>query len=181
MLRTFDHYYDNDQKVNTQLIEKKEEEEECFICYEIKLEDKIKPIKLKMQMLYLKNCECDGTIHKKCLDIWFNLNKNCPICRNLITKNDCVLIKFMNCHKIFILSYIFYKKHIYKIKKILFIFFTSCLIIEFYYNIINTKYNKYYLTDDYYYHYNNIIKSPPTINYIVPINISSKMTPNYHN
>ena len=109
MFRTFDPYYDNDQKVTIQPIETIEQEE-CFICYEIKLEDKIDPIRLKIQLLYLKNCECDGTIHKKCLDIWFNLNKNCPICRNLITKNDCLLIKFMNYNKIFILTYIFYKK-----------------------------------------------------------------------
>lgn len=179
MFRTFDPYYDNDQTVTTQPLETIEQEE-CFICYEIKLEDKTEPIRLKIQLLYLKNCECDGVIHKKCLDIWFNLNKNCPICRNLITKNDCIFIKFMNCHKIFILTYIFYKKYIYKIKKILFIFFTTYLILEFYFNIISTK---YYITDDYYHQYHNYNYDMKHIstNYIIPINISSKMNPNYHN
>jgi len=179
MFRTFDHYYDNDQKVTVKQIEIIEEE--CFICYEIKLEDKIEPITLKTQILYLKNCECDGTIHIKCLDTWFNLNHTCPICRNYITKNDCYIIKIMNCHKIFILTYIFYKKYIYKIKKILFTIFTICIIIEFYLNILNVKYNnKYYNENDDFYHYNNFVNSYPHINHIVLLNYSSKMTPNYH-
>ena len=91
----------------------------------------------------------------------------------------------MNYNKIFILTYIFYKKNIYKIKKFLFIFFTTCIIMEFYFTIINTKYNyKYYMTDDYYHHYqhyNYVINPSPSINYIIPINISSKMNPSYHN
>jgi len=181
MFRTFDPYYDYDQKINTEQI-RQIEDEECFICYEIKLDNKINPIRLKMQLLYLKNCECDGTIHKKCLDMWFNLNRNCPICRNLITKNDCVLIQFMSYHKFFILTYIFYKKHIYKIKKILSIIFITFLIMELCNQIVNTRYhNKYYMNDDFY-HYNNFVVKPhPSINYIIPLNISSKMTPNYHN
>ena len=181
MLRTFDHYYDNDQKVNISQIEKVEQEE-CFVCYEIKLEDKIEPIRLKMQLLYLKNCECDGTIHKKSLDMWFNSNRNCPICRNLIIKNKYALIKFMNCHKILILTYIFYKKYIYTIKKFILFFFITFLIMKLYFNIINVKYsNKYYYMNDEVYHYNNFVKPLPSINYIVPINISSKMNPNYRN
>jgi len=188
MFRTFDPYYDYDEEVNTQQIEKIEKIEkieECFICYEIKLDNNIEPIRLKMQLLYLKNCECDGNIHKQCLDMWFNLKKSCPICRNLIIKNNSILINFMSYHKVFILTYIFYKKNIYKIKKFLFVIFTTCLIINLYFQILNIKYknkynNKYYMNDDYT-QYNNFVNLNPSINYIIPLNISSKMNPNYHN
>jgi hypothetical protein len=179
MFRTFDPYYDYDQKISNEQIEK--EQDECFICYEIKLDNKIEPIRLKMQILYLKNCECDGAIHGKCLDIWYNLNKTCPICRKVIVKNDCKLIKFMNRYKIFISSYIFYKKYIYKIKKILFVILATCLIMDFYFQIVHSKYYNKYNNDDLY-HYNNFERNPnPTINFIFPFNSSSKMNPNYHN
>ena len=180
MFRTFDPYYDYDQKVAIEPI-KKEEQEECFICYEFKLDNKIEPIRLKMQILYLKNCECDGSIHSKCLDIWFNLYKTCPICRNLIVKNECMFINLINSYKIFISAYIIYKKYIYKIKKILFVILATCLIMDFYFQIINTKYYNKYINDDFN-HYNNFVSNPnPTINYILFLNISTKMNPNYHN
>ena len=88
----------------------------------------------------------------------------------------------MNCHKILILTYIFYKKYIYTIKKFILFFFITFLIMKLYFNIINVKYsNKYYYMNDEVYHYNNFVKPLPSINYIVPINISSKMNPNYRN
>jgi len=54
----------------------------CFICHEIKLVNEIKPLKLKTQKYYIKSCDCNGFIHKKCLDIWYCINKECPICRS---------------------------------------------------------------------------------------------------
>ena len=32
-----------------------------------------------------KYCECDGWIHKTCLDSWFKIKFTCPICRNSIS------------------------------------------------------------------------------------------------
>ena len=53
----------------------------CFICFETKISNEKKPMKLKTQNFYLKSCSCDGLIHKKCLSQWYDLTKKCPICR----------------------------------------------------------------------------------------------------
>ena len=53
----------------------------CFICFEKKILNEKKPMKLKTQNFYLKSCSCDGLTHKKCLSQWYDLTKKCPICR----------------------------------------------------------------------------------------------------
>lgn len=62
--------------------------QECFICYDITDDFKLKPISLKTQSYYNKRCTCDGWIHKDCLDKWYQKQNKCPICRLEITKNN---------------------------------------------------------------------------------------------
>jgi hypothetical protein len=50
---------------------------ECFICFE----NNPKPFKLKDQILYFKLCNCNGLIHDKCLETWYDKTGQCPICR----------------------------------------------------------------------------------------------------
>ena len=93
---------------NNKIQKNKEEISECFICYEIILPDKTKPIKLISQKDYVKNCTCNGWIHKNCLNNWYNISKKCPICREIITKApDIIIIKKENL-------YIVILKNIYK-------------------------------------------------------------------
>lgn len=78
---TYERYYDDEP---IYYLNKKNEEGECFICFEIKLNDEKNPIKLKHQLLYIKTCSCDSFVHKNCLQIWIDKNSNCPICRKSI-------------------------------------------------------------------------------------------------
>ena len=78
IFRTFDHYYNDDILLN--------KEDVCFICYDF-LNVNETPIKLNSKTYYFKNCNCDGFIHKKCFDKWYDTNHSCPVCRILVTKN----------------------------------------------------------------------------------------------
>ena len=59
-------------------------ENECLICLEVKNNKNEKPIKLNDLACCEKQCECNGWIHKTCLDSWFIIKFTCPICRNSI-------------------------------------------------------------------------------------------------
>jgi hypothetical protein len=82
LFRTFDPYYDD---IQNKVIDKTE----CFICYQFIINEKIVPLQLNDQIFYTKICNCNGSIHKECLDRWFNSNYNCPVCRNRIIKKKC--------------------------------------------------------------------------------------------
>jgi hypothetical protein len=60
-------------------------ENECLICLEVKNNNNEKTIKLNDLACCEKYCECDGWIHKTCLDSWFIIKFTCPICRNSIS------------------------------------------------------------------------------------------------
>jgi len=77
IFRVYEHYDDNEYENIVS---------ECFICYDSS--DILELISLKSQPYYHKNCNCDGDIHKNCLDTWFMKQNKCPICRMVITKND---------------------------------------------------------------------------------------------
>ena len=59
-------------------------ENECLICLEVKNNNNEKTIKLNDLACCEKQCECNGWIHKTCLDSWFIIKFTCPICRNSI-------------------------------------------------------------------------------------------------
>ncbi len=50
---------------------------ECFIC----LYKSNELLNLNSQNTYRKCCKCSGTIHKECLEKWYETNNKCPICR----------------------------------------------------------------------------------------------------
>ena len=83
LFRTVDHYFTQDDILL--LYEEDNEEPDCFICYEL-LNENEQLIKLNNNAYYFKKCNCEGFIHKKCLDKWFNSKKSCPVCRFLIDK-----------------------------------------------------------------------------------------------
>ena len=60
-------------------------ENECLICLEVKNNNNEKTIKLNDLACCEKHCECDGWIHKTCLDSWFIIKFTCQICRNSIS------------------------------------------------------------------------------------------------
>jgi hypothetical protein len=86
LFRTTDHYdiYDNELleiESNTN-----KTENECFICYEVALEDEKNTIEMYKQPYYNKKCQCNGYIHLKCLNEWYDRSLKCPICRTFIEK-----------------------------------------------------------------------------------------------
>lgn len=134
---TCEHYNDN-QPIYYEY-DKNNEDKECFICFDIKTNDESNPISLKKQNLYITNCHCDSFAHKKCLQIWFEKNKNCPICRILVIEKTTLFIT----NKYY--TYIYFNlinmsKVTFKIMSFLFIFY---FFIE-YYLMYNLFYNKYF-------------------------------------
>jgi len=111
---------------------------ECFVCYESRNGNE-SPIKLRNQIYYTKNCYCDGFIHKKCLDKWFNKNKSCPICRNNICENVTLTVSIINnksfSHALF--AFILLKKNIKAIVNYSSFLFFVIFLIEFYLSIID--------------------------------------------
>ena len=90
--RVCEHYYNDDLQIIKNKADKPDEPEECFVCFQSDIDNGSKPISLRYQHLYIKNCNCDGQIHKKCLEIWCKKNLKCPICRIELREN----IQFKN-------------------------------------------------------------------------------------
>jgi len=59
---------------------------ECLLCLEINTDDKLVPVNLKTQQVYLKVCNCGGWFHITCLHEWYDVSKSCPICRVCMKK-----------------------------------------------------------------------------------------------
>jgi hypothetical protein len=56
-------------------------EKECLICYN--------NISYNLQNKYNFKCECYKLFHEKCLQIWYEKNNTCPICKkNYIYENN---------------------------------------------------------------------------------------------
>lgn len=131
---TYEHYSD-EQPINYKYI-KNYEERECFVCFEIKAFNEARPIMLKNQNIYVTSCNCDSFIHKKCLQIWFDKNKICPICRIIVRDR---MIKLSIINKLF--SYGFYLTfYIFIIsKKLLNLIYFLFLVYSFI-NFCNTNF-----------------------------------------
>jgi hypothetical protein len=74
-------------------------EEECFICYEYILNYKSSK-KMSSILEYCKTCDCDVYVHVECLNKWFDIYKNCPICRKSITKNSYYVTQLLSSSNI---------------------------------------------------------------------------------
>jgi hypothetical protein len=108
------------------IVNKKLENNICFICYD----EKIPALKLKNINYYIKNCECNLDIHEKCLDEWYNKHSTCPICikfiykktnenyKNKKNKKIIIFVKqniniLLNCFLIFYILNCFYNLYLY--------------------------------------------------------------------
>jgi len=147
--RVIDHYHDeadndiiyndndndNDNNDNINLTE-------CFVCYEIRNCNECNPIKLRNQYYYTKKCYCDGFIHKKCLDKWFDKNKSCPICRTNMYENVTLTVSIIDNksfgHAFF--AFILLKKNIKVILNCSSFLFFVIFCIEFYLSVIDKSY-----------------------------------------
>ena len=61
---------------------------ECLLCLEINTDDKLMPVDLKTQQVYLKVCNCGGWFHITCLREWYVVSNSCPICRVYMKQCD---------------------------------------------------------------------------------------------
>ena len=112
LFRTFEHY-------NDEIITENKINMECFICYDIQLENKIYTIELKNQEDYIKLCSCNGWVHKECLNEWYDKSQKCPICRQFTTKKTNISVTLKNYNSIF-LFYMYFLKNFYMHKIVLF-------------------------------------------------------------
>ena len=134
IFRTFDHYYNDDILLN--------KEDVCFICYDF-LNVNETPIKLNSKTYYFKNCNCDGFIHKKCFDKWYDTNHSCPVCRILVTKNKHLTTQIFVTNSYFSITCSIFFHNISKINKCLFFMFLIYFTTEIYYQGFNKILNQY--------------------------------------
>ena len=138
-------YYEskNDKKIE----EKDTEQRECFICFDFQL-DNNNIIKLKNSTDFYKFCDCDGYIHVNCLNLWYEKNEECPICRNSIKRAD--NLELYNLYQYQYGVYMIYSFLVMKIrvaKSFLFIIKLThrmflLLFVFIFLNTINEIYNK---------------------------------------
>jgi len=81
LFRVIEHYDFHEQEII--YIEPKNE---CLLCLEINTDDKLAPVDLKTQHVYLKMCNCGGWFHITCLGEWYDVSNSCPICRVYMKK-----------------------------------------------------------------------------------------------
>ena len=116
------------------------EENECFICLEVSNQDEKYPSQLKNLQEYIKKCRCDGFIHSNCIEIWYNTNNTCPICRNKMIYID---IEFQ--YGFYIINYVILGKdflyilfsHIVKLRNLIIFFIIITNIMNIVSIIIN--------------------------------------------
>jgi hypothetical protein len=83
LFRVIEHYDDLPQPEEIISIESKNE---CLLCLEMNTDDKLVPVDLKTQHVYLKVCNCGGWFHITCLHQWYDVSNSCPICRIYMKK-----------------------------------------------------------------------------------------------
>ena len=120
-------------------MEEKYEENECFICFEVSNQYEKYPLRLKYLEEYIKNCNCDGWIHNNCIQMWYNTNNTCPICRNKM-----ILININFQYGFYIIRYFILSKDfvcmLFSYFRNFFIFF---VIITNIINIVSVDINNY--------------------------------------
>ena len=146
IFRTFEPYYNDEITIY--------ENKMCFICYEIETEKGEQIINLNSQELYIKNCNCKGLVHNKCLDKWYEKSNKCPICRVTLNKKTNYIVILKNTNYYYVVTLVYFYKNIYKFLKIISIIFFFYYSIEFYIILLNKNYydNSY---NKYDYNYNN--------------------------
>ena len=104
----------------------------CFICYDFRTEYECSPISLKSQLIYDKSCNCDGWIHKQCIEMWYKKQKKCPICRIEIHKRANNEIAVVNVLPYSRRIYLFACNSFNRMMRMFTYCFLLCALIEFY-------------------------------------------------
>ena len=136
-----EHYDDNQPII-------KENYNECFICFEYKIDSEMEPINLLSQKFYLNNCACNASVHNYCLKIWIDKHKSCPICRTCIIERSNTAIIIFNYIPYGIKIYAFIKNLSIRFIKLLSVILFLYAIIDFSIDMMRIKYIP--LNDEYY-------------------------------
>ena len=199
LFRIVDHYEELNGEIDKELngeIDKElngeidKETRECFVCFEIQF-DNNDIISLKNQTDYYKFCKCDGYIHVNCLNLWYEKNPECPICRNSMKQIGCLeLYHLYECYICLLYLFLVIKKKladtllfVIKISHIIFLLIFIFNILhtinrmfsDIIYELENKMYNYYelYHYNDYeLYYYNNYSLEnykEPLVNIIIPV------------
>jgi hypothetical protein len=192
LFKTYDPYNDEINNNNNKYLNK-DNNTECFICFEINDFYHELPIQLHNQTIYLRNCICNGAIHSNCLYKWVDITNKCPICREEVVRiiNNKIFQVFAYLNPTFLRSIILNSFLLIKIAKRVFKYIFMCMF--FYYGVscylylfnlfffylfyknknldsyIFDEYNNYMITDYYYYENNFLNKNSQIIviyNYI---------------
>lgn len=140
---------------------------DCFICYEIKLDDTYKTMQLNAQKDYYKKCMCNGWVHERCLYKWYDKSNKCPICRIPVIKKQPI-------SRLLFIPYNFYAFWtIYTLRNInrtvqlcillLFIYYSSLAYIK----LADKRQIYRYYENDYYYNSYNTHRKYDKYNYLV--------------
>jgi len=134
---------------------------ECFICYDYLLDNKYSK-KMSSIFEYRKTCDCDVYVHTVCLNKWFDIYKNCPICRKTITKNYRCVTSLMSSSNIFNFIFTFVVKYYVGISQFFYVLFFVFLLYEkVNENIANRIHyyqENYYIDDNFFMNINNKTK-----------------------
>ena len=123
------------------------EQNECFICFEMIIEDESETSQLKNQKYYIKKCNCNGYVHKICLDKWYDTNNKCPICRQLINKNPDIIVTYNNYDGCLIVIYLYIKKLCF-LTWFIMVYTIVYFICDFILSVLHTiKHNYYNIVD----------------------------------
>ena len=83
---------------------------ECFICFEDDTNNSFKIINLKDQLICIKNCLCNGSIHNECLKKWIDTHNSCPVCRKTVLEMNQTVFIIHRYSPFCINIYLFVKK-----------------------------------------------------------------------
>ena len=124
---------------------------DCFICYENKMEDDFETIQLNTQKYYYKKCLCNGWVHQKCLYKWYDKSNKCPICRISITKTPQI------SSVLFIPFHLYAWITIYRLRNMNRLLQICCLLLLLYYS--GSAYIKL-LQKNHTYYYDDLFDEP---------------------
>ena len=113
---------------------------------------------MNCQTQYLNNCQCNGNIHKNCLQIWVEKNNKCPICRIPVVKINNKLFKKLAYINPYLARIIFMNKYlIMRMSRFIFTCLFVYLILEFYVNVFTNLVFDFVVNKNY--DYDNFLKN----------------------
>jgi hypothetical protein len=119
---------------------------ECFICFEKgSNENSILYLREINTLNYVKICNCDGIVHLYCFQKWYNLYKKCPICREIMDKENEENDYLHNYRNISVIIQMFFIHKILFFLKIFGLFWSFYIFYDFFLftNKIADEYSSY--------------------------------------